>query len=259
MHNLFSLPRFSRLFQKHTAEHWKSYLMGTGVLAGALLLVLGFLSYMNGGAPNTRAQSAFFGMFMLGAGFLFTSHVFADFSGKARAIAALSLPASHLEKYVVAWLYSFLFFLLVYIGIFYAVDSLVLTLAAHGEQPRPMLNLFAQEEKAYYAFLLFAAVHGIALWGGLFFEKLAFIKTAVSFFALLMLVSILNYSLLQSLLGVDLRFNLPFLSADFIENEHSYYRIAPTGLQQYLPELVLLVLSALFWLAAYARLREKQL
>ncbi|OUJ72474.1 hypothetical protein [Hymenobacter crusticola] len=259
MYNLFSLPRFSRLFQKHTAEHWKSYLMGAGVLAGALLLVLGFLSYLNGGAPNTRAQAVFFGMFMLGGGFLFTSNIFADFSGKARAIAALSLPASHLEKYVVAWLYSFLFFLLVYIGVFYAVDSVVITLAKYGTQQKPVLNLFAREEKAYYSFLLFAAVHSLALWGSLFFEKLAFIKTAVAFFALLMLVSVLNYSFLKSTLGVDLRFSLPFLSADFIENERAYYRLTPTGTQQYLPELMLLVLSALFWLAAYARLREKQL
>ena len=258
MHNLFSPTRFGRLFQKHTAEHWKNYLMGVGVLAGALLLVLGFLSYMNGGAPNTRIQAVFFGMFMLGAGFLFTSQIFADLSGKARAIAALSLPASHLEKYVVAWLYSFLFFLLAYIGVFYAVDSLVLSFIKENGQQVPVLNIFSPQEKAYYAFLLFAAVHSLALWGALFFEKLAFVKTAVVFFGALMIVSVVNYQLLESMLGVDLRFGLPFLSADFID-QHLYYSITPSNLQQYLPELVLMIFSALLWLAAYARLREKQL
>lgn len=258
MHNLFSLTRFGRLFQKHTAEHWKGYLMGAGVLAGALLLVLGFLSYMNGGAPNTRVQAAFFGMFMLGAGFLFTSHIFADFGGKSRAIAALSLPASHFEKYVVAWLYSFLFFLLAYTGIFYAVDSLILSVTKHDGQQPLLLNIFSEEEQAYSAFLLFAGVHSLALWGALFFEKLAFIKTAVAFFVVLMLVSFLNHQLLKAMLGVDLRFTIPFVSADFLE-QHVYYRLTPPDPTKYLPELVVLVFAALLWLAAYARLREKQL
>jgi len=256
MHNLFSPTRFVRLFQKHTAEHWKNYLMGAGVLAGALLLVLGFLSYMNNGAPSVRVQAVFFGMFMLGAGFLFTSHIFADFSSKSRAIVALSLPASHLEKYAVAWVYSFLFFLLAYTGIFYLVDMLVLAMI---KPTAPLLNLFSPSEKAYYAFLLFATVHSLSFWGALFFEKLAFIKTAVAFFAALMLVSMLNYQFLKSTLGIDLRFSLPFLSADFIENQREYYRLTPSGFQQYLPELVLAILAVLLWLAAYARLREKQL
>jgi len=258
MHNLFSPARFGRLFQKHTAEHWKSYFMGVGVLAGTLLLALGFLSYMNGGFPNTRAQAAFFGMFLLGSGFLFTSSVFADFSGKSRAIAALSLPASHLEKYAVAWLYSFLFFLLVYVGVFYAVDSLVLAFTQNDGQSTQLLNIFSTEEKAYYAFLLFAAVHSLAFWGSLFFEKLAFVKTAAAFFAFFAFISALNHQVLKLLLGVDLRFGLPFMRVAFSE-QNAYYHLTPLAAQRYLPELVLLVLSALLWLAAYARLREKQL
>jgi len=258
MHNLFSLPRFMRLFRKHTAEHWKSYLMGAGVLAGALLLVLSFLTYVNGGAPNVRAQAAFFAMFLLGAGFLFTSSIFADLSTKPRAIAMLSLPASHLEKYMVVWLYSFFFFLIAYTGIFYAVDELVLAFADRDGQHPKLLNLFSQDEKAYLAFLLFAVVHGLALWGAVFFEKLAFIKTATVFFLGLALISFLNYQLLNTWLGDSLRMSVPLMGANLLEN-NVYYHLELPSIQQNWVGLALFTFSVLFWLAAYARLREKQL
>lgn len=260
MNNLFSLTRFGRLFQKHTAEHWKSYLMGAGVLAGALLVVIGFIAYLNGGPPSPSAQSIFFVLFLLGAGFLFTSSIFVDFGEKSRAIAALSLPASHLEKYVVGWLYSYLFFVLAYTGIFFLVDGLLLSIMRNGEQPAAMLNLFSPEEKTYGVFLLFAALHGVALWGSIFFEKLAFIKTAVAFFVVLLVVTFLNFQVMKSLLGTELRASLPFLGVSFIENQHTFYRVQlPDTQQNGVIGVVLLALTLLLWLAAYARLREKQL
>ena len=258
MSNLFSRRRFGCLFTKFTAEHGRTYLMGAGVLAGTLLLIIGFLSYLTGSPPGLGQQVVFFAMFLLGAGFLFTSSIFSDFADKSQAIAALTLPAAQLEKYLVAWLYSGPLFLLAFVGIFFAVDSLVLAVGARGGPAGVLLNLFSPEAGLGTILLLFIVVHGVALWGSIFFGKTAFIKTGVAFFVGLLVVVLLNYQALKALLGPGLQNTMPFTSVD-LEEQKVYYTLTLPDARQRLVGLVLLVLAGLLWLAAYARLREKQL
>ena len=258
MSNLFSLRRFGRLFTKFTAEHGRTYLLGAGALAGTLLLTMGFASYVVGSPPGPGGQTAFFAMFLLGAGFLFASSVFSDFAEKSRAIAALTLPAAQLEKYLVAWLYSGPLFLLAFVGIFFAVDSLVLAVGARGGPAGVLLNLFSPEATFGTLLLLFVVVHSVALWGSIFFGKTAFIKTGVAFFVGLLVVILLNYQALKALLGPGLQNTMPFMGAGLTEQK-AYYTLNLPDAQQRLVGLVLLALAGLLWLAAYARLREKQL
>jgi len=258
MSNLFSFARFGRLFTKFTVEHWKSYLMGAGVLAASLLLVMGFLTYVTHSLPGLGQQTVFLFVFLLGAGFLFTSSVFADFGEKSRAVAALTLPASQLEKYLVAWLYSGPLFLLAFVGIFFAVDSLLMTVGGRDGQVGMLLNLFAPEAGFGTLLLLFLVVHGLALWGSIFFGTAAFIKTGMVFFTGLVVVILLNYQVLKALLGPSIQNSMPFLGAG-LEEQKIYYTLNLPDAQQSFVGLVLLILAGLLWLAAYARLREKQL
>ena len=46
MNNFFSLNRFCRLFVKHTAEHYRIYLMSVAVLAGVIILGGAFLFFV---------------------------------------------------------------------------------------------------------------------------------------------------------------------------------------------------------------------
>ncbi len=68
MSQYFNLTRFGRLLRKHTAEHWKTYLMSAAVLLGGMVLVLGFITYLNSGRLNQQMQGIFFTMFVLAAG-----------------------------------------------------------------------------------------------------------------------------------------------------------------------------------------------
>ena len=259
MSNLFSLRRFGRLFTKFTAEHGRTYLLGAGALAGTLLLVMGVLAYLMGSPPGIGQQVVFFAMFLLGAGFLFTSSVFADFGEKSRAMAALTLPAAQLEKYLVAWLYSGPLFVLAFVGVFFAVDSLIMVVGGRSGPAGTgvLLNLFSPEAGLGTLLLLFVVVHGVALWGSIFFGKTAFIKTGVAFFVGLLVVVLLNYQALKALLGPGLQNTMPFMGAG-LEEEKVYYTLSLPDAQQRLVGLVLLALAGLLWLAAYARLREKQ-
>ena len=257
MSNLFSFRRFGHLFTKFTAEHGRTYLLGAGVLAGAILLVMGALAYLMGSPPGIGQQMVFFAMFLLGAGFLFASSVFSDFADKSRAIAALTLPAAQLEKYLVAWLYSGPLFVLAFVGVFFAVDSLILAVGGRDGQAGVLLNLFSPVAGLGTILLLFVVVHSVALWGSIFFGKTAFIKTGVAFFVGLLVVVLLNYQALKALLGPGLQNTMPFMGAG-LEEQKVYYTLNLPDAQQRLVGLVLLALAGLLWLAAYARLREKQ-
>src|ERR1700735_3627414 len=107
MNNIFNVNRFCRVFIKHTVEHFKSYLMSLTVLIGVMLLGGSFITYMIFDSFMPIAmQSVLFVSILLLAGTIFTSTIFADMGDNKKAIASLTLPASHFEKYLVAWLYS---------------------------------------------------------------------------------------------------------------------------------------------------------
>ncbi len=130
MNNIFNIKRFSRLFIKHTVEHYKSYMMSLLVLLGVMLLGGCFLVYLINAPLELGLQTALFTGILLLAGTIFTSTIFSELGDKNKAMAWLTLPASHFEKYLVAWLFSYLIFIITYTSCFYLVFNLFF-LASH--------------------------------------------------------------------------------------------------------------------------------
>ena len=258
MNQQFSFPRFRRLFSRHTAEFLPGYLLGAVVLAGALLLVLSFAAYSLSGEFQLTEQGAFFLLFLLAAGSIFTSTVFAQFSDRGRAPAALTLPASQLEKYLVAWLYSLPIFLLVFVSVFYLVDAAVLYGSDWQGRPPRLLNVFAAHGETYGAFWFYLVLNAAGLWGAIFFEKMHFVKTAFTIFLVIAAVLVVNGRVLKALLSHSLRAGLPFAGVT-LEEENEHYRLVLPDAQMGWLLVLALVLAALLWRAAYVRLMEKQL
>src|ERR1700753_3363335 len=98
MNNIFSISRFWRLFIKHSAEHYRTYLMSISVLGGVMLLGGAFIIYMIPGPLDAGFQSVLFVSLMLISGTIFTSTIFSDAGDKRKAIPILTLPASQFEK-----------------------------------------------------------------------------------------------------------------------------------------------------------------
>ena len=256
----FSLARFGRLFRRHTAEHLRGYLMSAAVLAGALLLVMSYIAYMMGGALQPGVQMVFFILFILGAGSQFNSGLFAEYGEKRRSIMALTLPASHFEKFLVAWLYSLPIFLVVFLGVFYLVDAAVVYGGAQPGQTPQLLDIkvFANFREAGSIFLYYAVLSGAWLWGSIFFEKGQFIKTTFAVFLGLGLLWLLNYQALKLLVSPNLAPMPPFFRQVLTEGGQSFALSLPNAQTAWLA-LLPLALAALLWLAAYFRVTEKQL
>ena len=256
MNKTFNAKRFGRLFFKHTTEHYKSYLMSLFVLIGVMLLGGSFLVYMVEFHLDKSVQSLLFLMILLLAGTIFTSTIFSDLGDKKKAIAWLMLPASHFEKFLVAWIYSFGIFLVLYTVSFYGVALFVLNIKHFQGHPPQVFNVFGNHFLQIY--LVYAFLHGVAFCGAIYFEKMHFIKTAFVFFISLAILIFINKILLSAITGTAVEAAPPFGNLRFLENGHlTDVNIARLQQGNYMIFLAV-VLAFIFWVAAYYRLKEKK-
>lgn len=258
MNETFNFTRFLNLFKKHTAEQYKTYLMSTGVLIGVLILVLGFINYSTHGHMGPVIQGAMFANFLFFSGTIFTSLIFTDLGDRKKSISTLALPASHFEKYLVAWLYSYVIFQLVFLGCFYAIDYLVISIGnANSPDKMELINVFSPDRKVWVSFLVFAILHSICFFGAVFFEKLHFIKTVFSFFIFIAVLCMLNPVLLHTIFQAEIDNGIPFNMVGLIINKENIY-IEPTKTSYIIAATIAILISVILWISTYFRLKEKQ-
>jgi len=257
MNNTFSFKRFAMLFQKHTLEHIKIYLLSLGVLTGLLFVVLGFMSYTNGGELSSKSQAVVFLFFLVFAGSIFTSLSFSALGDKRKAIPMLTLPTSNFEKYMIAWLYSFVIFQLVYLSIFYLVDVLVLSLSTPVEGKNQLAKLFHINGIEAGFFIVYTFFHALAIWGAVFYEKLHFIKTAFVFFACVIIIVLLNQLILKNLINTAILKSMPFQDLRFMEGEQQIVLRTQPGFAHTMA-VIIVVCTLLLWCSAFFRLKEKE-
>jgi len=261
MNEIFNLKRFGRLFYKHTTEHYKSYLMSVIMFTGVLLLGGSFMVFMINVRMELSVQLVLLGWIVLFTGAIFTSAIFADLGNDKKALGMLTLPATHFEKYLVAWLYSFVVFLVVSIGCFYLV-MLFLLHARHFSGPP--LEIFSlgynvvgfNGNVIYIILVLYSLFHSIAFFGAICFKKLHFVKTALLFFTLVAISVACNNIVMQYMIKRDVIQVVPFTSVGFME-KGKYFAVNAEGFV-WIGQLVYVVMAFILWAAAYFRLKEKQ-
>ncbi len=258
MSQLFSFSRFMRLFRKHTAEYGGGYLLATGVLIGGIALVLGFLAFISHEPLVPDIQGVIFVAGLLAAGAFFTSTVFAPLGDKRQATAALMLPASHLEKYLVGWLYAGPIYLAAYIGCFFLVDALVLQVEGQFGPQAPLVQLFSNESHLYIALVAYLVVSAVFLWGSVFFVKQQFVRTAFAILLFTVALVVLNGQLVQALLGRPVG-GVMLLSGVSFQEGKEWYSVNLSPIQNgWFVEALLGGLLLLGWAGAYVRLTEKE-
>ena len=255
MNNIFNINRFWRLFIKHTAEHYRAYLMSAAVLGGVMLLGGAFIIYMIPGPLDAGFQSVLFVSLMLIGGTLFTSTVFADMGDKRRALPTLTLPASQFEKFLVGWIYSFPIFLVFYTTIFYVVLLGLISMKHWPHHRTEVLSVF--QNRVYIMLVVYSVLHAITLYGAVLFDKLHFIKSAFSFFVSYGVLILLNTLFLRAIIGRDIMAAIPYGFLNFQERD-KYYSIDVTYASINWVLWILIGVAILFWAIAYLRLKEKQ-
>ncbi|WP_316817337.1 hypothetical protein [Pedobacter nyackensis] len=257
MNNIFNMQRFLWLFSKHTKENYKSYLMYTGLFVAILSVALGWVAYF-GGLRNNEMQEVFFAFSLTFSGALFASLTFSNLGDKSNAISVLTLPVSTFERFLVAWIYSFVIFQIVFVVSFYAVDITVLNISnRYSTVPTKLLDITSEETKLYIVFLFFWFLHSVAFLGSIFFKKQHFTGTALVFFLALIILIVINQGLVALIIGDQVSVKLPFSHLFVQEGNSSYYIDTHTSMP-FVLTLMLSVSAVCLWTAAYFKLKEKQ-
>ncbi|RYE36754.1 MAG: hypothetical protein EOP42_02240 [Sphingobacteriaceae bacterium] len=258
MNQTFSIKRFSMLFKKHVIENYKTYLMSAGVLTGILFLSMGFSAYVKGGYLSQSTQTGNFITVFLFAGTIFTSLIFADLGNKKEAIPALTLPASAFEKYLVNWLITLPIFGLIFIGIFYFVAAVVISFGSSSPgRENQLLNVFSEDQKAYYAFIIYLILHAVIFFGAIYFEKLHFIKTAFAFFIGMFLLGLINRPILSAMFNQEVNGTSIFSPVN-ISNGKESFQIQALEVKTQTEAIITGVVVVILWISAYYKLKEKE-
>lgn len=261
MSNIFSMQRFLWLFNKHTKEHYKTYLMSVAVLIGVLFIGMAWAA-KNSDGLFFEGQVVIFYFFLLFSGTIFTSSMFSDLGDKKKAAITLTLPVSNLERFLVLWLYSLVIFQLVFVICFYGIGAIFFEINGPDDHHK-LLNIWAETPGAYNAFFMFCVLHAISFLGAVSFRKLHFIKTALVLFVFLYLLYLISQPMVKVLLNLSDAVSNPFNSITIFELNENNAKI-PVSIDDpesltVIKSVLMLFTTLILWVAAYFKLKEKQI
>lgn len=258
MNNTFNMQRFLWLFNKHTKENYKSYLMSIGVLAGVMAITLCYCLYMGG--LNNKIQEVIFVFSLFFSGCFFTSLIFSDLGKKKKAMTLLTLPVSNLERFLVSWIYSFVIFQVVFVACFYVVDTTIIKIFnSFGKSPATVIDITAKENPIIGMIMYFWFLHAVTFLGSVFFNKMQFVKTLLVLFGFFIIVVLLNQGFVHLIIGEGVTTSIPFSAIRIPSKENVFHYLED---QTSLPLLMTVMFSVSIlslWTAAYFRLKEKQI
>ncbi len=257
MNQSFSLSRFWLLLKLDFATNGKTYLSTAGLIVGLMVLLMSGVLF-SGTYRNLLEMLHPLALFMcvLLGGSLFTSTFFAQYGVPDRGIHALMVPASRLEKFLVALLVNMVFTVL-FITLFWQLHHLFLGIAnAKLPTPGPKYNPIPPEPRIFLTYSFFL-LQGAAFLGSIYFSKMAFVKAAGAFLGVALVVFFFNLWMSNAFAEASNMFAFPFTGWRFFRDRPYVVDFPETVVYIKWSFLVLLVVA--LWGIAFVRLREKQI
>jgi len=258
MNSIFSFQRFGNLMKKQFAEHYKAYLFGLGAITGVMTLMVGYMCLITQEFLPFNDQWQVFIIGLPLAGGIFSCASFADMGKKNKAIMELTLPATIMEKFIVKWLISYVFFQIVFLGVFFTV-MYVMHGVFGGKGPATFIIPLFKTSNIAEVLFGYAVVNALALLGSIFFKRLHFIKTGSLVFVGFVILDMINTKMVGAILGskVERLRAIPFSHVSFNEgNEFYMVNVLDNGNMRYV--VMLAIIALLLWTSAYYKLKEKQ-
>lgn len=213
MNNIFNFRRFGLLLRKTIYEKGL-------VLGGTLLLTLIIILFLYTVSTTARTSSFAHNIGFL-AGILsstaFVSLLLSNFSRKLAAVSFLTLPCSNFEKWLVIVVLTFLIYLPLFLFIFKVIDTFYLDyyreIAVNKfhltpkqlEEDLPYLtyNFDKQDNSLSFAAFLacFTGFSGFTTLGSLYFNQKSYVKSALVFLGLFLVLSFLADTLFSLIIG----------------------------------------------------------
>lgn len=261
MSQTFQFHRFYLLLKMSIMERPMA-VIGT-CIAGLATTALIYLFFQSIGAYHP-AQYISFAVGLVGGGCLMASLVFAHFSSEANGIAYLTLPGSRLEKWLVGFLIA-----AVYVGLFIVFYKWIDTFFVESfRQKLDPLDPHYQarynslwtyeftEEKEFLIF--FVNCFCLMLIGSIYFNRMAFIKTALLIIVLIFLALSLNLLIMRTMVP-DVARAVPLQSVVIANNGKESAVLLSANAQQWVGWMIGIVLPLSLLLTSFLKLKEKEI
>jgi hypothetical protein len=212
------------------------------------------------------AQNITFIWGLSGGGFFLASFMFGYFSSNAMGSSYLTLPASNFEKWLCGTLIAGVFYPVIFLLFFRLMDSSFVAIYRQGLDPAS--PFYKQQFEATYIFdfngfvawkvyPMYGFLAGAMLIGSLYFNKVAFIKTAIGLCILILGVIGINW-LMAILLFDHVNSAVVFNSVTIPAGKEEGSVELPSGIVAIINSSLWYVLPPVLWLLAFTRLREKE-
>ena len=263
MNNTFDAKRFGRLVKKTLFERPVQTLGLIGLLLTLSLILYAIIKTFGGFNP---AQNITFIWGLAGGGCFLASFVFGYFSSNAMGSTFLTLPASNFEKWLCGILIAGVCYPVIFLLFFRLVDSSFVGIYHRGLNPtgpfykQLYLSVYIFDFNGFVArkvYPIYTFLVGFMLVGSLYFNKVAFIKTAIGISIVILGIMGINW-LVATLLFGHINNASVFNSVTIPAGKEEGSIELPRGFVDIINNSIWNVLPAILWLLAFTRLREKE-
>jgi hypothetical protein len=263
MNNTFNTKRFGLLLKKTLLERPVQIFGFTGLI---LAIVLIFYVVAKSFSGFAAAQNITFIWGLAGGGCFLASFIFSYFSAPANGSSYLTLPASHFEKWLCGVLIAGILYPLVFLLFFRVMDAGFVAIYHNGldkgspfykQQYQSVYVLALDGRVATKVYELFPFLSGAMLLGSLYFNKVAFIKTAITICILCIGGFALNWLLAVLFFG-HVNDAAPFNHVTIpVGKEEGSIEPPKLASAIYFYGIVYII-PVLLWVVTFIRLREKE-
>lgn len=263
MNNTFNAKRFGLVFKKTLFER-QMQMFGFTALTLALVFILYAVCRTISGFELAQNISFILGFAVNGC--FMASFVFAYFSTNASGLSYLTLPASSFEKWLCGVLIAGILYPLIFLFFFRIVDASFVWIYHNNLDPNSpsykikytSVYIFPFDGNvAWKVYPLFLVLSGSMLLGSLYFNKVSFIKTAITLCVICFVGFALNWVFAIIFFG-NINDAAPFNHVTIpvgkeegsIEPSKLWATIFLYGIAYIIPTLV--------WGISYVRLRDKE-
>lgn len=172
--NSFSVTRFRRLVANDLQNAAKPLAMITLAALGAVALLY-YLVLHGEGDARSPLRHVLFGIFMFGAGLIYTSVIFSDLHHATERYRYLMLPCSNAERFLSRYLLTGPLFLLYAIAAYFIMDRVGDFVSS---APIPPFSPFDFAPR--WNIIAYVLSHVLYFTGAIFFRSFSLIKTALT-------------------------------------------------------------------------------
>lgn len=273
MNNTFNFRRFGLLLRKTIYE--KGLVLG-GIFVLSIVLII--FPYSSSGTlrQSAFAQSMGFTIVLFGVT-IFVNTLLNNFSKKSAAASYLLLPSSHFEKWLVVFVSTFLIFLPIFLIILKVIDTLFIDYyrelavtkyhysAAQLETSLSYLTYTFEEKDnlsrmPFWFFLpTFFGLSGVAVVGSLYFNQKSYIKSALVFLGLAIVLS-LSVSMLFGVVISEKTTFMGFTRTLVSTKDERHYIIDATEpIQNLVKYFTMVFIPVALWLIGLVRFSDKEI